>query len=88
MVLLPQAASTDISVRHLQALVIPGMQIAAAKAAAMGTLSSRRLRFACVKPSISAPGRTPSVYIFLYSLPPLLVLHVRLEDQYHGVHHF
>ena len=31
--------------------------------------------------------RPPLLTYLMYSLPPLLVVHVFLEDQYHGVHH-
>ena len=41
------------------------------KAAATGSLPSRRLRFARVKPGTSALGRTHSVYIFVFSSAPL-----------------
>ena len=56
-----------------------------AKAAVAGSLLSRRLLFARVKPGTSALGRTPSVYISVFSSVPLDS--VLLEDQYHGVHH-
>ena len=42
-----------------------------AKAVATGSLSSRRVRFARIKPGTLAPGRTSSVYIFVFSSAPL-----------------
>ena len=42
-----------------------------AQAAAKESLSSRRLRFPCVRPGTSAPERTPSVYISVFSSAPL-----------------
>ena len=59
-----------------------------AKAAATGSLPSRRLTFACVKPGASAValGQAPSIYIsVIFSAPPVTASSPR--DQYQRVHH-